>query len=66
MNPGNFPISPNDLIVVSALFYLLGFATPLIVMRGLVRDREDGCALNFLLLAIATMLVFLILIMIIR
>lgn len=33
------------------LVYLAGFATPILILQSLVKDREDGssCLLNFIL-----------------
>ena len=40
--------------------YLLGVATPLVLLRLITKDHEDTCLLNMVIAAIITLLIILI------
>ncbi len=44
-------------LVFAGIFYLLGVLTPVIVLRALTRDREDGCILNLAMLVIVGLII---------
>jgi hypothetical protein len=47
----------RELLVFAGIFYLLGVLTPVIVLRALTRDREDGCILNLAILVIVGLII---------
>ncbi|MCB0047505.1 MAG: hypothetical protein KDD92_18925 [Caldilineaceae bacterium] len=48
----------------AAVFYLLGFVTPLIVLRSVIRDRDDGCVLNLAIVVIIVVIIILVVVMV--
>ena len=41
-----------QLAVYTLLVFLAGVAVPLLLLRGVLQDREDSCFLSFVLVAI--------------
>jgi hypothetical protein len=47
----------REFLIFAGIFYLLGVLTPVIVLRALTRDREDGCILNLAILVIVGLII---------
>ena len=39
-----------------ALIYLMGVATPVVLLRFFIKDHEDGCFLNVILIGIGVLI----------
>ncbi len=54
----NIGIREEGILLLAA--YLLGVATPLILLRLMTKDHEDTCLLNLVIAGIITVLILLI------
>lgn len=53
------------LLLCIFMIYLMGMATPLILLRMMAHDQQDSCFLNTMLWAITAVLCFLLVILVI-
>jgi|GEM_PF-4086481 len=52
-------LSPNKLLMATFFVYLLGCATPVVLLKMLAQEDEDGCFLSTILILLSLPLVIL-------